>query len=120
MASAQVSRPSVFYKSYPKLSYRRLEAIMTKAATEASRHLVADRIRLAAAGGGPGMVHRLTGFEQFHTQGRLPPGRNKHENENRSCANARTGAHADWRHADDGRTGRGGTKCSAAQAERSM
>jgi hypothetical protein len=30
-------------------------------------NLVADRIRLAAAGGGPGMVHRLTGFEQFHT-----------------------------------------------------
>src|ERR1019366_5795338 len=43
----------------------------------ASRHLVADRIRLAAAGGGPGMAHRLTGFEQFHTQGRLPPGRNR-------------------------------------------
>src|ERR1017187_3525996 len=34
--------------------------------------LAADRIRLAAAGGGPGMVHRLTGFEQFHTQGRPP------------------------------------------------
>ena len=50
---------------------------MTKAAAEASRHLVADRIRLAAAGGGPGMVHRLTGFEQFHTQGCLPPGRNR-------------------------------------------
>src|ERR1039457_6844338 len=39
--------------------------------------LAADRIRLAAAGGGPGMVHRLTGFEQFHTQGCLPPGRNR-------------------------------------------
>src|ERR1035438_954373 len=23
------------------------------------------------------MVHRLTGFEQFHTQGRLPPGSNR-------------------------------------------
>src|ERR1022692_2965117 len=39
--------------------------------------LAADRIRLAAAGGGPGMVHRLTGFEQFHTQGRPPLGRNR-------------------------------------------
>src|SRR5450759_2925822 len=39
--------------------------------------LVADRFRHAAAGGGPGMVDRLTGFEQFHTQGRLPLGRNR-------------------------------------------
>src|ERR1017187_10495501 len=31
---------------------------MNKAAAEASRHLVADRVRLAAAGGGPGMAHR--------------------------------------------------------------
>jgi hypothetical protein len=40
-------------------------------------NLVADRIRHAAAGDGPGMVHRLIGFEQFHMQGRLPPGRNR-------------------------------------------
>ena len=32
----------------------------------------------------------------------------KHENENQSCTNARTGAHADWRHVDDGATGRTG------------